>query len=133
MLSVIERVKFVDAGGNWEGVRCSACGADVGEWWSNAMDVAFASQFTSLAARAPCCSADANLNDLQYGWAVGFGRFVLEAENPPVPELTGEQLRFLEGLWHYGRCKYVTLLLCFVGYFFQHWHIEFSDDATGNP
>jgi hypothetical protein len=29
--------------------------------------------------------------------------------------------------------KYVTLKSCLVGYFLRQWHIDFSDEATGNP
>lgn len=29
--------------------------------------------------------------------------------------------------------KYVTLRSCLVGYFLRHWHIDYSDDASGNP
>lgn len=29
--------------------------------------------------------------------------------------------------------KYVSLKPCIVGYFLRHWHIDYSDDAEGNP
>lgn len=31
------------------------------------------------------------------------------------------------------RAKYVSLKSCIVGYFLRHWHIDYSDDAVGNP
>lgn len=32
-----------------------------------------------------------------------------------------------------GEAKYVTLRSCLVGYFLRHWHIDYSDNAEGNP
>lgn len=32
-----------------------------------------------------------------------------------------------------GDAKYVMLRSCLVGYFLRHWHIDYSDDASGNP
>lgn len=29
--------------------------------------------------------------------------------------------------------KLVTLKACLVGYFLRHWHVDFTDDASGNP
>jgi WYL domain len=29
--------------------------------------------------------------------------------------------------------KYVALKACLVGYFLRHWHIDYSEDASGNP
>lgn len=41
-------VEFVDAGENWEGVRCSKCGADAEPWWSDAMSSAADHGFKDL-------------------------------------------------------------------------------------
>jgi hypothetical protein len=32
-----------------------------------------------------------------------------------------------------GGVKYVPLRACLVGYFLRHWHVDFTNDATGNP
>lgn len=32
-----------------------------------------------------------------------------------------------------GEAKYVSLKICLVGYFLRHWHIDFSDEGSGNP
>ena len=91
-----ERVEFVDQGGNFEGVYCPVCGADLGEWWPAAMDRAHAGHFADLAVTAPCCGAALSLNDLRYEWPAGFARFVLEAMNPGVPDLPATTLAELE-------------------------------------
>jgi hypothetical protein len=85
-------VRFVDAGANWEGVTCPACGADAQSWWSDAMSEAAETQFESLEVRAGCCGAVVSLNDLHYRWPVGFARFVLEAMNPGERGLSEDQL-----------------------------------------
>lgn len=89
------QVVFVDAGGNWDGVRCPACEADAEDWWGNAMDVAAESGFENLHAQAACCGADVSLNDLKYGWPVAFGRFFLEAVNPNAAGLSEQALHEL--------------------------------------
>lgn len=80
-------IGFFDAGSNWSGVACSACGADAEDWWGNAMDHAAESGFEDLTCTAGCCGASVSLNDLVYGWPVAFGRFVLEVSNPGSPSL----------------------------------------------
>jgi hypothetical protein len=80
-------VEFFDPGGNWSGVRCPACGADAEAWWLSAMDAASEKQFADLNTTAVCCGALVSLNDLHYVWPAGFGRFVIEAMNPGVPDL----------------------------------------------
>jgi hypothetical protein len=80
---VTDEVHFVDAGGNWEGVFCPACGADLEEWWGEAMTQAFdASRFARLRKRVPCCRRISSLNELRYPWAVGFARYSLRADEP---------------------------------------------------
>ena len=90
-----EAVEFVDAGGNWEGVLCPACGSDAEGWWADAMSQAAETQFESLQVRAGCCGALVSLNELRYGWPVAFGSFILEAANPSSQGLLPEQLEQL--------------------------------------
>ena len=87
-----EHVRFVDAGGNWEGVRCPACGEDAESWWSDAMSTAAESDFRSLLVTAHCCGTSVSLDKMKYGWPVAFGRFVLEAFNPNSRGLSEAEL-----------------------------------------
>jgi hypothetical protein len=78
-----EEIQFIDCGGNWMGVACPACGADADSWFANALSQTFElNRFRKLTAVTPCCGADVLLDELKFGWPVGFARFVLEAKNP---------------------------------------------------
>lgn len=80
---------FIDAGANWEGVHCPSCGSDVEDWWQDTVSEHAEQGFRSLQVEVPCCKASLSLNDLQYGWPVAFGRFVLDVMNPNVASLGG--------------------------------------------
>jgi hypothetical protein len=96
-ITVDEHVRFVDQGSNFEGVFCPVCGIELSmEWWQAAMDRASDVQFSDLRVIVPCCSVATSLNDLRYEMPAGFGRFVLEAQNPNVPDLPADQLRQLK-------------------------------------
>lgn len=86
-----DAVSFIDAGENWEGVRCPACGTDAESWWGDSMSTAAEAGFASLATQARCCGASVQLSELSYAWPVAFGRFVLEVLNPNATNLTPEQ------------------------------------------
>src|SRR5947208_3304096 len=88
---------FVDAGGNSERIGCPFCDADIEDtWWRNSMDAAYRSAFRHLETTTPCCGNDVSLNDLRYEWPAGFARLVLEAWNPRVTRLDGDELSELE-------------------------------------
>jgi hypothetical protein len=44
----------------------------------------------------PCCGSTVSLNDLDYDWPAGFARFVVEARNPRVGNLSDAEMRELE-------------------------------------
>jgi hypothetical protein len=93
---VTEEVHFVDCGSNFESVSCPACGADVGEWWSMAMELGHEQHFLDLRITMPCCGVHSSLNDLVYSWPAGFARYTLEVLNPglgSLPERTLERLQ----------------------------------------
>lgn len=68
-----EHPVFLDAGGNFESVRCPACGALLPiDWWHDAMDCAYEACFEELGVVVPCCGSGTDLNDLDYHWPQGF-------------------------------------------------------------
>jgi hypothetical protein len=94
--TVTEDVRFVDPGKNLERILCPACGAAIDRrWWEDALAISKLKSFRNLRVTTPCCRAVSSLNDLDYEWPAGFARFVLEASNPNVSELPGQQLRSL--------------------------------------
>jgi len=101
MTSVVtEDVRFVDCGANFETVRCPACGADVGEWWSLVMEMGHEQRFHDLRVTTPCCGMHTTLNDLLYSWPAGFARYTLEVLNPNVAALSHAVVRRLEDALH---------------------------------
>jgi len=90
-----EFVGFVDPGANWSGVFCPLCGTDVETWWGDAMSTAAEADFTNLAVQVPCCHATTSLNELRYVWPAAFGRYVLEAMNPNVKDLSAQRSELL--------------------------------------
>jgi hypothetical protein len=89
-------VRFVDCGDNFEAVHCPRCGADVGEWWSMAMETGHEQHFRDLRITTPCCGARTSLNGLVYSWPAGFARYSLEALNPGVGSLSKSLVERLE-------------------------------------
>jgi hypothetical protein len=90
-----EHTEYFHPGGNWEGVQCPVCGADVETWWGDAMDRAASESLSDLAVQTHCCSSHTSLNDPHYISPAAFGRFVLEAMNANIGETTAEQERAL--------------------------------------
>jgi hypothetical protein len=59
------------------------------------MSTAAEGRFKSLMVEAGCRGGTVLLNELDYGWPVGFGRFVLEAMNPNLSGLGVKQIEAL--------------------------------------
>lgn len=55
------------------------------------MSRASVSGFANLMIVMPCCDGVTSLNSLRYEWPAGFARFILQAMNPGIEDLTGEQ------------------------------------------
>lgn len=94
-LETSDDVRFIDAGSNWEGVSCPACGSDLEVWWAEAMTLAAASAFRDLVRTPPCCKLPVSLNELDYRWPVGFARWSLRVRNPKSPDVSESDLRRL--------------------------------------
>ena len=88
---VTDHVEFVDQGEDFERVSCGQCGIGFDDW-SAAMTRAAERDFQDLSLVMPCCGTSMSLNDLVYELPAGFARFVLEATNPEVEDLSAEQL-----------------------------------------
>ena len=52
--------------------------------------------FSDLRATTPCCGFSTSLNDLQYTMRAGFGRCVLEVQNPGIVSLPEQARRRIE-------------------------------------
>ena len=89
-------VMFFDAGENTESVACPACGADLMDWWGDAMDRAHTIGFSDLSVVTPCCSKRTSLNDLVYVLPAAFGCFALEVSNPEKPSIAEAQRTAVE-------------------------------------
>jgi hypothetical protein len=89
-------VRFIDCGGNFETVSCPRCGVDLGEWWSEVMEIGHSQGFQDLRITAPCCCRQTSLNDLVYSWPAGFARYTLEALNPGIGSLPETLVQRLE-------------------------------------
>lgn len=82
-IETLEEVTFVDQGGNFESVRCPACGAPLDiEWWQERMGEAAETAFSNLGVVTPCCRRAGSLNDLTYELPAGFARFIIEVTRP---------------------------------------------------
>jgi hypothetical protein len=88
-----DEVELVDAGANFESIRCPLCGDQIDiEWWQSTMSDAFeASRFDDLSITTPCCSSPSSLNDLVYDWPQGFSRWRAEVFNPDRGPLSEEE------------------------------------------
>lgn len=77
------QVSFIDCGGNLENISCPCCGADMSfDWWGEVMEQAAQSEFEELNVMVPCCNREVNLNELEYEFPCGFGRWEIDVLNP---------------------------------------------------
>lgn len=81
-LKVSETPEFVDCGGNFEGVFCPFCGADLADSWSDYMERWWKGDHRVLDMETPCCGRATTLNDLNYPWPQGFACVRFKFMNP---------------------------------------------------
>ena len=91
-----DSIELFHPGGNWSGVECPLCGADIEKWWQEMLDVVEGERFTNLFRVTKCCGTEVSLNELRYVWPAAFGSFALVAMNPNVEDLSTEQQAALE-------------------------------------
>ena len=91
-----ETPEFIDCGENLESITCPECGSELDlEWWGEAMNEVWESEFDDLTTKMPCCGKSVSLNDLEYNLPCGFACCVIEIWNPEDP-LDDEMLDSLQ-------------------------------------
>jgi hypothetical protein len=78
-------IELIDAGENFEAIRCPQCGRDLDmSWWHGEMDRQYSRDngFELQPITVPCCGGTTGLNDLVYEWPQGFARWSARAFNP---------------------------------------------------
>lgn len=93
-----DEIVFVDAGVNQGSALCPQCGAELAsEWWATAMAESYdRSAFADRRVVTPCCGANSDLNELDYGdWPIAFARWWVDCMNPNLGRLDEIQVRSL--------------------------------------
>jgi DNA-directed RNA polymerase subunit N (RpoN/RPB10) len=116
--TAFDEIHLVHPYENLERIRCPRCGEEISlDWWHDAVSklvleksvrheateevlvhLGVATAIGSLDVTTPCCGARASLNDLEYDWPVGFGRFVLVSLNPNKERLSREEAAAVENV-----------------------------------
>jgi hypothetical protein len=88
-------VEFIDAGGNFEAIRCPLCDHELeASWWQDQMDQQYSREtgFRLATITAPCCGGPTALNKLAYEWPLGFARWSARVLYPDRSWLTAAEL-----------------------------------------
>jgi hypothetical protein len=92
-----DEITFIDCGGNFEGINCPSCGAEVSvPWWQEAIEHAYESRFVRPEVTMTCCGTPTSLNELRYKWPMGLARWELVASSPRRMALKAEEVEELE-------------------------------------
>jgi hypothetical protein len=80
-----DEVRYYDCGGNFEHIHCPFCQTELSvEQWHTMMEADYNAERNSFAMQSlalPCCGKLCNLNQLQYAFEQGFGRFAIIMDN----------------------------------------------------
>ena len=96
---IYPQIQFFDCGGNFDRVLCPSCHAVLDDiWWQDRMAEDDRDGYQLTAFSVPCCGTVCKLNDLDYHWPQGFGRFALDAMNPGIDTLDDQDRQQLEGI-----------------------------------
>jgi hypothetical protein len=90
-----DSIEFIDAGGNFEAIRCPLCGRELDvAWWQDRMDEQYStdSGFRLETITAPCCGGSTALHELAYEWPLGFARWSAQVLYPDRSWLTAAEL-----------------------------------------
>jgi hypothetical protein len=89
-------IEFHHSFQNWDGVECTACGADLQDWFFGMFPkVDPSDRAAGLPVTTPCCGLKTSMNDLDFGWGAGFARFALEVLRPGFRDTSEDQDRAL--------------------------------------
>jgi len=84
-ITCTDEVRYYDCGGNFEHIHCPACQTELSvAQWHNLMEADYNAEHNSFAMQnlaLPCCGKLCNLNQLQYSFEQGFGRFAIIMDN----------------------------------------------------
>lgn len=73
--------RLIDSGVNTSRATCPSCGEDIALDWVFGVVDERQNDLTRLDARVPCCGIVTSLNQLDYDWPIGFGRFEITVLN----------------------------------------------------
>jgi hypothetical protein len=91
-----DQLDFHTGNGNWSGVLCPFCGADIQDWFFAKVDEKYADAWRDLSVITPCCGKQVSLNDMNFVWPAGFALFSLEAQEPNIYDLEPTKIQVLE-------------------------------------
>jgi hypothetical protein len=98
-LTRTDNIEFIDAGENFEAIRCPLCGHELDvDWWQDHMGRQYSRDdgFQLEPITAPCCGGATTLKELAYEWPLGFARWTAAVWNPGRGWLTDDELREVE-------------------------------------
>ena len=107
-----DNTEFIDCGSDLETIKCPVCGELLDEdKWSESVNAAYETGFSSLETVMPCCGGRCSLNELDYYFPVGFAKCCISILNctfrdklndetiRKISEIIGEDIKLIDA--HY--------------------------------